>query len=343
MTARKFLLAFVPGIILGALITWLAVIIQLGVPNPTTVSLRDLVNFKKDAARKINTPKILISAGSSALEGLRADIFTRYTGIPTINLGAAGGLGMPIYCRWARELAQPGDTILLAFEYDLYDWNDFSWGHDSQSGRFVQYNVEYADYLVCYEPDYFLAMPFLQQAKTIIALPNKRVVDGLLRKVGMLLDHGESLPASDCSYLDQYGDPLSTSAGNPPHFDENALDETLAYGLQREPAGFICLREFIGWCQSHQVRVLATWPNLLYRPEYLSPIGRATASKIRNFYESMNVPVLGDYQEVLLPRDQFYDTIYHLRVDAANTRTLRLLKYWPSKPIATKEVPENLQ
>ena len=96
------------------------------------------------------------------------------------------------------------------------------------------------------------------------------------------------------------------------------------------------IREFIDWAKTNGVRVVATFPNLCAKPAYDSPKSQKAADEITAFFQSLGVPVVGNYREVLLPRSDFYDTCYHLTEEGAAARTHRLVpllkSYFPPKP-----------
>jgi hypothetical protein len=107
--------------------------------------------------------------------------------------------------------------------------------------------------------------------------------------------------------------------------------------LPEEPAGFTVIKAFCRWASDHHVRVLATFPNILRRPEYESPQTKETAERIRGFFGSIGVPLIGEIEDSMLPGDQFFDTPYHLTDWAARARTERLVKelapyFGPSRP-----------
>jgi hypothetical protein len=99
---------------------------------------------------------------------------------------------------------------------------------------------------------------------------------------------------------------------------------SLRYGMPEQPKSFPLLEAFCKWAAANHIRVLATFPNLCDGPEYHTPVAKDTAERIKKFFTGLNVPVLGEYTDAILPADQFYDTNYHLTEEAARARTQRL-------------------
>ena len=89
--------------------------------------------------------------------------------------------------------------------------------------------------------------------------------------------------------------------------------------------GFRAIREFCVWAKAHDIRVLATFPNLCHRSEYDAPAAKKMPVQFHELYGSLGVPVLGDVSESLLQEEQMFDTNYHPLRSAAIARTQRLL------------------
>jgi hypothetical protein len=327
---RRFCLGLLVGVGLAAMGVVGLVYYQLGTPNPLSISLGGIVAYKKKIAHeaKGSGAKILICAGSSGLYGLRGDVVERHTGQRTINLAANAALGMMTFCEWVQGMAEPGDTVLLAFEYELYDWIDVNWDSRRESDRVVRFNINYVDYVLAYEPTLFRAMTW-EKVKFFLSLPNRRLFEGVYQTALRSVKGKRSDLLDQAAGLNRNGDldnvrveqrPASAGLGD--------RAKVLTLGLTPQPQGFAYLSAFLTWCREHQVKVVATWPNLLRQPEYDEPIARRSIERITEFFTQNGVPILGTYQEALLPEEQFFDTIYHLVEDAAIARTERLMGHW---------------
>jgi hypothetical protein len=67
--------------------------------------------------------------------------------------------------------------------------------------------------------------------------------------------------------------------------------------------------------------VFATWPNTLFFREYAA---NSAFSKIRSFYGSLGVEVIGTPEDAMFPEELMGDTIYHLNRAGIAARTARL-------------------
>ena len=106
------------------------------------------------------------------------------------------------------------------------------------------------------------------------------------------------------------------------------LKDRLAYELRViQQTGFasyfLIVQDFVNWAKDHHITVLAAWPAVYWPRRDLAEPG---LRKIRAFYESLGVPVLGDPLDTMPPLEQFFDTNNHLTAEAAKERTDALVR-----------------
>ncbi|MGV2829135.1 hypothetical protein [Myxosarcina sp. GI1(2024)] len=85
------------------------------------------------------------------------------------------------------------------------------------------------------------------------------------------------------------------------------------------------IAEFTKWCQQHQIKVLATWPNTIWFDYYRQPEPQAFFQSIEDFYRGLDVPVLGRPESAMYDKSMFYDTIYHPHDRGKRQRTEELV------------------
>lgn len=320
MQVRSSFLYAIPAGLLLVLAAWCGLIyFQLGVPTENERYFHELLQKKERAALAVNEPKLLLVAGSSALFGLNAQLIRDQTGIPTVNFGTHLPLGTRYILHLTQLMARPGDTVLLAFEYEAYDYGPID-GH-WRSGALI-------GYLVACDPRYLLSLPLAERYAVVMSMPLERFWYGLFHSIIRAKRVEKNPTYNSEEAVDAIGDEIANSRArrppDPPAFAY--LSEPLVYGMPEEPAGFPPIEAFCRWACQHHVRVLATFPNILRRSEYDSPQTRETLGRIRGFFRSIEVPLLGNAEDLMLPRDQFFDTPYHLTKEAARARTERLVK-----------------
>jgi|ERR1035438_2256928 hypothetical protein len=314
----RFALGFLLGLGVVLAIFFARFYRQLGVPTETSRWCYEINAKKCLLAEAIPDHKLLLVGGSSTLFGLSAEQIQTQTGYPTVNLGTHAALGPEYIIHLAEQVAKPGDTVLISFEYEFYDfpaavktkgWNDSL----------------FFDYLFARDPEYLGSLPLLQRCKFAMLISNQRLEEGLnnRRHPPAHIDTG----IYDVKNINAFGDQIAHPAARRPASAAYAAQccVNLAQGLSAQPKGFPTFELFCKRATQNHIRVLASFPSICHRPEYdLAPAQQATQA-IRAFFESLGVPVLGEAQEAMLPSDQFFDTMYHLTDEGQREHTRRLL------------------
>ena len=320
----RFIIGLPLGLVLAIALFVGMLYSQLGIPTQLSIWIYDITQKKERLAASVPGPRLLIVAGSSALFSINANLIEQETGYPTINMGTHAGLCLDYHLYQIKQIARPGDTILLPLEYEFY------------SNGFVVLSQFTDDYMLSRDPGYFRQLPIWEKIEMATHVPFKRFQMGWANRRNFRPKKVNGPPYSaytpiangiDC--LDNNGDELFNAEENRPPNSENArlgTTQTLVEGLPTEnTAGFAVLSDFLKWCQAHQIKVLAAFPCMVHQPVYDGPVAQQAIQTITHFYTSRGVPVLGPANELMLPPDQFFDTMYHMSHAAALKRTERLI------------------
>jgi hypothetical protein len=308
----RFILALPCGVLVGIGFFIGLLYAQLGVPTESSRWIYEIIQKKEARAAAMTSPRLLVVAGSSALYGINAQRIEERTGYPTMNMAGHAGLGLDYLLYMTPKTARPGDTVLLAIEYELYS-EDL--GTDTRD-----------DYVLARDPGYFRQLSWVEKIDMATRIPFKRIQKGLSNRV-----RAEKPPRAHRPYdesVDDNGDEVNNWAANrqPSSPSIQLVAENLIHGIpSTDRPGFNAVRDFVTWARGHQVTVLATFPNIIYHPEYDEPNAREAIKTIADFYASQGVPVIGTAREAMLPEDDFFDTLYHLTHEAALNRTDRLV------------------
>jgi len=332
----SFILALFLGFILGIVLFIGFLYTELGIPTHQSQWIYDITQKKERIANAIPGPKLLITAGSSTLFSINAALIEQETGFPAVNMGTHAGLCIDYRLYRIKKVAKPGDVVLMALEYEYYSngaetheqWND--------------------DYVLSRDPDYFRQVPLTEKIAMATRVGFNRLQKGWddhfhpdnhPRPPGPppYSAYSPITPGIDC--LDDHGDQVfNPVAARPPH-KPIAFDRRIPMLVNGQPDadtdGFHVIADFIAWAHANHITVLATFPTCIKQPEYDLPKEHETIKTITDFYQAHGVPVIGTADEVMLPPDQFYDTMYHLTHEAALQRTERLIPelkpYLPAK------------
>jgi hypothetical protein len=315
---RRFFLGMIPGFLLAVIVFVGLLYTQLGVPTASSQWIFSLYQKKDLLAAKAQGSRLLVVAGSSGLFGINAQLIQQETGCPAINMSTHAGLGPEYVLYRVEEIARPGDTVLLALEYEHYSrlWSDLS-----------------DDFILAHDPQFFHRIPFFEKIKIATRIPFQRLQQGwsprhISEQINLPFHSPYSPITSDVDCLDENGDEIfNPQAAQPsPSADMRApiaafTNETLS----ATSGGFVVLTQFIKWARTHQITVFATFPNIVYLPDYDRPDIQKRIATITQFYDSEHVPIIGTAREAMLPLNQFFDTKYHLTHEAALKRTQRLV------------------
>jgi hypothetical protein len=317
---RSFFIALPLGLLLSAAIYFGLFNLQLGVSTGHWAWLHEIIQKKEKAAAAITKPKLLIVAGSSALFGISAEEIERQTGYAAYNFGSNASLGPHYLLYLTRKICRPGDTVLLAFEYEQYYFGGLD--GDAPDEFFIKY-------ILGYDREYIQSLSFRMQFKLSLLTPGERFWSGLaavFRKPKVDPAQVEIIRGA-LANITSYGDQKTALRELRPEHSpaRTTLSYIPAYGFPPSPAGFPAIREFTAWARANHIRVLATYPNITHLPEYDLPAAKHVPAQFHALYESVGVPVLGDISESMLPEEEMNDTLYHPLYSAAIERTHRLL------------------
>lgn len=316
----KFSFGFVAGLALVTAAFYGLFYAQLGAPTYSSQWCWDINQRKQELADKAGSPKLLLIGGSATLFGLSAKEIQAQTGCPTVNMGTHAALGPEYILDLSRNAAKPGDTVLLAFEYEVYtpfvqlrggEWTD----------------KLYYDYIFARDPDFFRSWPVDKQIRTAMMISTSRLKEGFKNR-GRILNPVDG-PIYSVYRLNKYGDQTGNTADKRPAGEPwmKLRSENLVRGVVAGHGGLRLLEEYLSWARRNNVRVLATFPTICYRDEYDGPKAAGLEAAIRGFFESRQVPVLGTAREAMLPPTLFFDTLYHPTEEGARERTRRLIAH----------------
>ncbi len=317
----KFLAGSVAGFLVILAVMWGAFELNLGVPSGVSRWAYELNRRKKLIVDQSRAPRLLLVGGSATLFGLSAREIEAQTGYHTINVGTHAALGTACILHVAEQDARPGDTVLLALEYELYNYGKVkqSWAHKLL-----------VEYLVARDPDFFRSLTWSEKWTVFMLTPTSRLIEGIKNRFRPEPPYEDAgLGAYSVLNLNAWGDLTNHPREHRLANRESIIQSksALGRGISEHADGFETIAAFCKWAETNNIRVLATFPNLSDREDYHGPVAQKSVQAIRDLFTSLNVPVVGDYTNALFPEDQFFDTMYHLTDEATLARTKILIPY----------------
>ncbi|MEB3826133.1 hypothetical protein [Phormidium sp. CCY1219] len=310
MRYLKYLRLLVSSFLICWIIFLLAFFYQLGVQTTKISAWIDNIYVNKERiARSIDTPKLIVVAGSNALYGISCEAVAAQTGVPCVNAATHGTLGTDYIFRKARSLAKPTDIVLLPLEYHFYKQRD-------------TLNNVFIDYVVASNPSYLLSLNPFQQIRFVLGTSFPRLLNGMINKTIYYLN---SEPRENTNlFLNEYGDIKKNKEANITSNLIHIVAEEKPMELQgylRSTSGMKSIRKFVEWARENQIQVIATWPNTIGFDVYQEAKSQEYFQSIKDFYQEIGVPVLGEPEDFMYDKSMFYDTSYHLHDRGTRHRT----------------------
>jgi hypothetical protein len=258
-------------------------------------------------------PRILLVGGSNLPFGFRSSLLQESAGRPVLNLGLHFGLGRDLMLRQVEENVRAGDIVVLSLE------------HVHLFQRFRPALVR----LLAVQPR---AARYLGPADVAF------VLDEGLSALSSLARHPSRVASfdevPDTSYWQQFFDkngdntrprPRTAKGGKGGRRGVFTIDDGQIFAGFSDAAleeGIDRLNRFAAHCRSRGAQAVYSFPPI---PDSYGTREGAVLSTIGNRLEQrLEMPLLDDPFEQLLPEADFYDSGYHLTDDASLRRSQRM-------------------
>jgi len=290
MTHLRFLLLVAVSLVVGLATIALLPFLGIARPNAEIAWTASLYADKTRAADSIKGPRILVVGGSGTLFSFDAEVATRRLGQPVVNYGTHAGLGLGYILDRANRILRPGDTVLLAPEYELLQQDSVANEYAIQLTAF--YDHAYLDRLPLMErPQYLLGYKVLPSlamgARIALHRPPAGRTDITLDRLG-----------------DARGNTVALSKGN-------IAPGAITAGRTVSPAMVERLRLFAKEAKARHVQVIAIPPALIDAPSNRSPAFAAFHKRLAAVLAGLGIAQAGDAAIGFLPPSDMYDSAYH--------------------------------
>lgn len=285
----------------------------------TTVHVSDWYLRKAEALSRTPSPRVIFLGGSNVLYGVDAETFQRITGARAVNAGTHAALHTAYFFDWIRRYAQHDDLVVLCLEY-----------HSFSSGEPTSI---FANFLVNRDLPSVSRLPLKVGAYALLALDWDQFVLELRRnrvpswKQGIESSVKEIVARTIGSQGDYRGHFGNQRGPREQGLIDKARPEALLSGTMALDSSIIAdLGSLKRWCDDHDVVLVAVPPATLDFPDYHTNQSGAGQALYREAYRLAGIPLLEEPSAEIRPRDEFYDTVYHLTYEGMQAHTERLAR-----------------
>ncbi|MBD1393997.1 hypothetical protein [Mucilaginibacter glaciei] len=255
-------------------------------------------------AAKIKLPRILFCGGSNVAFGINSKRIADSLGIPVVNLGLLGSLGLDFMLNEAKAVARPSDIVIVSPEYELSVDGAHTLKKEAQR-IFPQAGTYFKTGLEQFITDFFIEDLQKNFAVTLAHLLH-RPQKGFPTNV-----------VYSRSSFNQYGDVVR-------NFTNPSKDFFTKVKLNYRPyAGIKNLNSFKDYADKNHIKVFFLYPGFpqsLYKKS-LKPIN-AYADE---FDRELKIKILIKPSDAIFPDSVFYDTEYHLLPSGRELRTDKVI------------------
>lgn len=252
----------------------------------------------------LGSPKLVVISGSNATDGIDMESLAHALSIRAFNFGLSASFGPGFQSFEAAKILKPGDAVLMPLEYLAYDY-----GRPQDS---------LVDSVYACGRDYWQSLALGERLFYVMAAKPWRLIDAMLfeRRKDVIAQTAAEASEDAGDFGQRLTEVTPAAAQN-----LSGVQQPLAIRFDPASPGVHAIANFVRDAQRRHVAVFATWPNTLLFPEYRR---NPELAKIRAFYESLDVPVIGTPEDAMVLQDLMGDTIYHLNRAGIAIRTLRL-------------------
>lgn len=268
---------------------------QLLPPTPDIAWVQALQQKKLRAARKMDSPKIVIIGGSEAHYGLSAAILSDKTGLPAVNLGTHAGLDWSTHIELAKPVLNPGDVVLFSANYNLVN----------STARAMQ--VEYWRQT---DPLFFLREPLRYWPaylggdvirQTLITMLQGDARENSRDRAGRITNQGDEVRN------------VVEDGRDPAHLRHlNQVEPPIGGYMGERTHAVAVLEEFADWARRNEVRLYIVFPAHMDMAEYKRGTTYAlTFSQLNQLMRRLKLETLNNAWKTAMPREFFFDTPFH--------------------------------
>ena len=284
-------------------------------------------------------PRILIDSGSNTNHAIAPELIERELKRPTLIIADNAGVPFQVKLDRLEKYAKSGDIIILPLEWSYYDTE--------------QVQMDFIEYITVKWAEYYHAMTKPEQFRFFLGHIQ---LDKIISRLWRLTD---ATPNVDQRKSYQYivDEKLNLSGVTKTSFEDRKRHISMRGKSCHEyifaPTGEI--RDFVKETaiglsklqKDRQVTIIMTWPAVAGADCYDFAALDSFVEKMRELFLNVGIAVVGDPRNSLFSEEHTLDTYYHIDIEAAYTRTRRLIEdikaagLIPAEPEQTSPPLEN--
>jgi len=270
---------------------------------------------KNNLLKNTNPPRLIFIGASNLAFGIDSEKMQNEFGMPVINMGIHGNLGLAFLLNNVRKYLQTGDIVILAIEYYLgeFDYNTVNYAVNvfPESEEYVDYGLDYYKQKV----NYTFNEIHLYRKK----LQNKFFGKKLnLKELKINTENDMNLFDTAIYARNKFnanGDVIS-------HLDKEPLKEIKGRILleKKDYDEYMdMLNEFYEYAVNKGAKVYFTFPS--YPESELVKYKRVISDYNEELKENLKIDILNSPEDMAYPDSLFFDTVYHLNKQGREKRT----------------------
>ncbi len=287
------------------LVTYILIILAAR-PKTSSSALAAIVD-KDRLVRTTPSPKVLFVGGSNVAVGIDSPMVQEKLGMPVVNMGLHGGLGLVFPLNQVKPYLGAGDLVVLSPEYQ--DFFGLANGDDTLLD-ILYIDPSAAQYI---EPKQWLTLA--GQLPASMQFQFQGVIGSLFVK--------EENPVYYRSGFNQNGDVVS-HLNKPSTID---LTDKHLFGSTTptfDDTSIGIIDEFTAYAQSRGARVVFFFPPI---PDSQYAENEKLIQLVcRRLAETATVTIAGRPSDYAFPITFFFDTLYHLNAQGRQVRTEKIVE-----------------
>ncbi|MDR9809561.1 hypothetical protein [Rhizobium hidalgonense] len=328
----KTILSFAIGavIVMGTMFYLWA--ISLGAIREGGISywIPDMYELKLRAARAVgDKPKVVVVSGSNAMFGLDSETLSKVIGKPVVNLAVHAGLPFEYIAGKGLEAVQSGDTVVMPLEFEYYRRKE-------APSEFELVNMEtwggrYALGSITRAYSYFRNTSMLRVLRDDLSpslIPPHETPPNLMAAAEANTERGiAKWVGYEAASLNLYGDALIDHPG--------AFEEDRDYiPAPARPEAIRKIVRFKKAVEAMGATFWLTWPVFIQNPSFdlRTKHANEAISDLRETVASYGLQINCEPANFQFNRNLFLDTYYHLGLEGAERRTVKLAECLTGKP-----------